>query len=155
MKNKLVMGIFSLLFGGFILISLIIPWWNESFNVFGLSGVFYPLSIPTLPKSDPVYLSYITGILILISGITAIAFGIIMILKKKGRNSNLGSIVASIIGIMGFIFYIIFIYKISPDVNGNIFYYSNFVESYRIQAGFYVEVVSSVILFISGLIAMS
>ena len=62
MKNKLVMGIFSLLFGGLILISLIIPWWNESLDVFGLSGVFYPLSIPTLPKSDPVYLSYITGI---------------------------------------------------------------------------------------------
>lgn len=56
---------------------------------------------------------------------------------------------------MGFIFYIIFIYKISPDVNGNIFYYSNFVESYSIQAGFYIEAVSSVILFISGLIAMS
>ena len=155
MKNKLLMGIISLLLGGLILISLIIPWWNVSVSLFGFAGVFYPLSFPAMPKNYPVYLSYITGILVLISGITSITFGIIMISKKKGRNANLGSVVASIIGIIGFILYVIFIYKISPDANGNIFNSSGLFESYSIQAGFYIEAVSSVILFVSGLVSMA
>ncbi|MCL5787920.1 MAG: hypothetical protein M1581_04840 [Candidatus Thermoplasmatota archaeon] len=156
MRNKLVTGIVSLLFGVLILISLIIPWWNEALGIFGPAGTFYPLSTPTIPQDMPRYLSYITGILIIVSGISAIVFGSIMIYKKKSQKSNIGSVIAGIIGIVALIVYIIFIYKVSPDLNGHVFYFSSYAGvDYGLQAGFYVEGISSFILFVFGLVSLA
>ena len=159
MKNKLVIGIVSLLLGALILVSLLMPWWSECLGIFFGKFTFYPFSIPGLAPKNATnnvrYFSYISGILSALSGVTAIVFGIWMIYKKKGENANIGSVIASIIGILGMIFYIIFIYKISPDSGGHIFYYSTSVYSYGLQAGFYIEGISSIILFIAGAISLS
>ncbi|MCL4323197.1 MAG: hypothetical protein M1498_01940 [Candidatus Thermoplasmatota archaeon] len=159
MKDKLVIGVVSLLLGALILVSLLMPWWSESLGIFFGKFTFYPFSIPGIAPNNATdnvrYFSYISGVLSALSGVAAIVSGIWMIYKKIGENANISSVIASIIGILGMIFYVIFIYKISPDTGGSIFYYSTSVYSYGLQAGFYIEGISSIILFIVGVISLS
>ena len=54
MKDKLVIGVVSLLLGALILVSLLMPWWSESLGIFFGKFTFYPFSIPRIPIIDAI-----------------------------------------------------------------------------------------------------
>ncbi len=157
MTNKLALGITSVLMGIILLFSLIIPWFQVN-TILRIQN-FYPLwegnggNLST--QSYHIY-SYLAGIFIILGATLSIILGMLMISGKRGRGLNTGVIFSSVLGIIAFILYMIFIYKISPDYSGHIFSYHGFGGfGYGIQFGYYLEIVASAFLLIVSIIFTS
>lgn len=150
MKHKRALGVVGIVFGGLLLLTIILPWFEMGVIILGKINL-YPLwaghgyNLAHTKFSD---YSYISGIILIIAAILMIISGIYMTAKNKGKGANGVMLLGAILGVVSAIIYLLFIVKISPDVNGNYFYGSTSLYNYGLQLGFYMEMGLSVVLLI-------
>jgi phosphoglycerol transferase MdoB-like AlkP superfamily enzyme len=156
MKDKIPLGVVSVVMGILLFVSIIIPWYSGSIILLGKIN-FYPFyegSGGNIRNLMDYQYSYISGILVVVAALISIISGSVMITKPRSKSGNISSLLAGLIALIAFGVYLVFVSKISPDVNHNIFYGSGTGYSYGLQLGLYLEVASGAVLFILSLIYM-